>query len=50
MQPYSAHHPTWHSVLVMDNCRIHHTDILLDTLNDAGESFELSCDLISHID
>ncbi|KJA14860.1 hypothetical protein HYPSUDRAFT_121563, partial [Hypholoma sublateritium FD-334 SS-4] len=31
MNPY----PDTHSVLVMDNCQIHHTDALQDVLNDA---------------
>jgi len=30
MKPF----PDQHSVLVMDNCRIHHTDTLQDVLND----------------
>ena len=29
MKPF----PDEHSVLVMDNCRIHHTDALLEVLN-----------------
>lgn len=29
--------PDKHSVLIMDNCRIHHTDMLQDVLNDARE-------------
>jgi len=28
--------PNNHSVLIMDNCKIHHTDTLQDVLNDAG--------------
>ena len=33
--------PAPESVLVMDNCRIHHTDTLQDVLNAAGVSFHL---------
>lgn len=33
MKPF----PDEHSVLVMDNCRIHHTDALLDVLNDMSK-------------
>lgn len=29
--------PDKHSVLIMDNCRIHHTDALQNVLNDACE-------------
>jgi hypothetical protein len=29
--------PDEHSVLVMDNCRIHHNDALLESLNSCGE-------------
>ncbi|KAF8228250.1 hypothetical protein L208DRAFT_1292542, partial [Tricholoma matsutake] len=32
MNPY----PDNHSILIMDNCRIHHTDMLQDVLNDSG--------------
>ncbi|KDR70028.1 hypothetical protein GALMADRAFT_76765 [Galerina marginata CBS 339.88] len=35
MKPF----PDAHSVLVMDNCRIHHTDTLQDVLNDARMYF-----------
>jgi len=31
--------PDVHSVLVMDNCRIHHTDMLQQVLNAASVSF-----------
>lgn len=33
--------PDDHSVLVMDNCRIHHTDTLQETLNDQGSFRDL---------
>lgn len=33
MKPY----PDTQSVLVMDNCRIHHTDLLQEVLNENGE-------------
>lgn len=29
-------YPDEHSVLVMDNCRIHHSEVLKDTLNSEG--------------
>jgi hypothetical protein len=32
MNPY----PDNHSVIIMDNCQIHHTDTLQDVLNDSG--------------
>jgi len=35
MKPF----PEQHSVLVMDNCRIHHTDALQDVLNDLRMSY-----------
>jgi hypothetical protein len=31
------HYPEKHSVLVLDNCRIHHTDILREILDDSGK-------------
>lgn len=37
MNPY----PAEQSVLVMDNCRIHHSEVLKDTLNSEGEFFYL---------
>ena len=35
--PLMNHYPEKHSVLVLDNCRIHHTDILYKILNDCGK-------------
>jgi hypothetical protein len=42
--------PDKHSVLVMDNCRIHHTDALQDVLNDAREWTAIRPTSISFID
>lgn len=36
--PYMNSYPNEHSVLMMDNCHIHHTDTLLDVVNAAGMS------------
>ncbi|KAF8227803.1 hypothetical protein L208DRAFT_1294906, partial [Tricholoma matsutake] len=36
MLPQMNPYPDNHSVLIMDNCQIHHTDTLQDVLNDSG--------------
>lgn len=37
--PQSNPYPAEHSDLVMDNCRIHHSEVLKDTLNSEGSFF-----------
>lgn len=41
-------YPNEHSVLVMDNCRIHHSEVLKEALNSEG-THPLPCMLLGHV-
>ncbi|KAJ7060781.1 hypothetical protein C8F01DRAFT_988117 [Mycena amicta] len=50
VMPHMKPYPDVQSVIVLDNCRIHHSEILKDVLNDSGGSTHSLADICRHSD